>query len=256
MKKLTLLSIFILLIFTISSCSKKDDSSINITASDGLQRPLQELEKIYEEENDVALNLIFEDSGKINKKIDTSKNIDFFITADTDGLERMLSEGKIQGDTFTKLLTNTVVLIANKNVDISSVSDLQTNFVKSIAMPEPGTAALTSYSNQILDYYDLLPKVSTKFIYSKDISTVFDWVKTGTADVGFVYKSDLYMNNDVRIVEEIISEASDPTYYYAGIPSSSNHCDECRKFFDFINSPRADSIFEKYNFNVYEETNK
>ncbi len=256
MRRLVLVVCLVLFIFVCSGCANKEVTGMTVVTSESLRRPMVELQKIYEEDNGVKINLIFEDSTEVNKKIQKGKNIDVFVCADTGGFDKLIEDGKIIEDSFGKVASNSIVLIANKNIDINDLSDLQTYYARTIAMPKPGTAIITKYAKQALEHYGIGSKIDSKFIYADSISEVFEWVVNRTADVGFVYKTDLYMNDKVKIVEEIVEEATDPILYFTGISSSSKYIDESRKFVDFINSKRAKTVLKKYNFVLIEEINK
>ncbi|HEY1267409.1 MAG TPA: molybdate ABC transporter substrate-binding protein, partial [Candidatus Binatia bacterium] len=75
-------------------------------------------------------------------------------------------------------------------------------------------------------------------------------VEGGNVDAGFVYKTDAAISKKVKIVYEVPLDKGPKITYPAAIVKASKHKDVARDFINYLSSPTAKAVFQKYGFVV------
>jgi molybdate transport system substrate-binding protein len=237
----------------ISGKAKKVTLTISLAAS--LKETMEEIKILYEK-NNKSINLIynFGASGALMQQIEQGAKIDIFISAANKQMDELNSKKLIINSTRKDLLGNKLVLISGKNVDISSIEDLNSTKIKTIAIGEAKSVPAGQYTNEALTKLGIFEELKSKFVYAKDVKSVLTWVESGNADVGFVYNTDARISKKVKFVKEIDKNLHSPIVYPI---SEIKGCKNSTKANDFIkylyNDSKVREIFEKYRFIYHDE---
>lgn len=146
-----------------------------------------------------------------------------------------------------KYAHNQLVLIGDKNSDQASVKDLKDN--EKLAIGEVKTVPAGKYAKQYLDDQHLYSDVKDKIVYAKDVKQVLNYVEKGNAQMGFVYETDLYTNNERtdKVNEIKKADLKKPITYEAGATSDNKFAKE---WMEFLKSKKAKNILKEYHFKV------
>ena len=95
-------------------------------------------------------------------------------------------------------------------------------------------------------------QLTDKIVYAKDVRAVLNYVETGDADCGFVYRTDALLLDEENgvIVEDVDSSLHDPIVYPAAIMKDAPQAESAADFYEFLQTDFAKEVFEKYGFNV------
>ncbi|WDM20782.1 molybdate ABC transporter substrate-binding protein [Paenibacillus polymyxa] len=85
---------------------------------------------------------------------------------------------------------------------------------------------------------------------AKDVRQVLQYVETGNADVGFVYKTDALTSQKAKIAFEVDSTTYSPVEYPIGIIKGSKHIQEAEDFYAYLQSQESLNIMAKYGFTI------
>ncbi len=242
-----LISGFILL--TLSSCAKSTEP-ITVSSAISLQEPLQKIEKLYEEENEIDIQINYGGSGKLRAQIEQGAPVDIFFSANQREMTTLLEQNLVDEESKIDLLENTVVLATPTTISIDSIDDLKDSSIEKIGTTDPDSAAIGGYTIESLNYYGFLNEVMDKFVYSTDVETIVKWIENGNVDAGFIYKTDAYDNEKIKIVKEIPKEAIEEISYPIAIVSDSENKEAAKSFIEFLQSDVSTEIFETYGFLV------
>ena len=86
----------------------------------------------------------------------------------------------------------------------------------------------------------------------KDVRQVLQYVETGNADAGFVYKTDALTSKQVKIAFEVDKNSYTPANYPLGIIDATKHRTEAEQFYAYLQTSEVLDIFAKYGFSVPE----
>ncbi|HCW54246.1 MAG TPA: molybdate ABC transporter substrate-binding protein [Clostridium sp.] len=254
-KKLTLLILVCTLCLSLISCNStntkntQEKSELTISAAASLKEAMADIETEFNSENpNIKLTFNFASSGSLQKQIEQGAPCDLFISAGQNQMDSLENAGLLLDDTRKDLVKNALVLISNKNTIINSIEDLTSNKINHIAMGEPASVPAGKYAKEVLTNLNLFDVLQPKLVYAKDVKEVLSWVASNNADAGFVYKSDTYGIDSIKIVETIPEKYHSPINYPVAIVKDSKNKDAAKLFEDFLFSDKAKQIFEKYGY--------
>ena len=233
----------------------QSQSSITVSAAISLKDALDELGHSYEQAHAGAkVTFNYGGSGTLQHQIEQGAPVDIFFSAAEKQMDTLESEGLIVTGTRRDLVANTLVLIAPVSSNaLKDFQGLKLPEVKVIALGEPATVPAGMYARQTLEHLNLFAAVEKKIVYAKDVRAVLTYVETGNADAGFVYETDAKISAKVRIVAEAPRGTHEPILYPAALLKSSKDPSAARAFLEFLQSPEAGAVFEKYGFKAAEK---
>lgn len=258
MKKI--LSIALALILTMSmlimaGCGGEEESPTEVTvlAAASLTDALDEIIAEYEKDADAAITASYAGSGDLVQQIEGGAPCDIFISASKSNMDQLEEGGYIDVETRIDMLINTLTLISTvEKKDVVTMDTLTSADISIIAVGEPETVPAGKYASQALDNLGIPSQLTDKVIYAKDVRAVLDYVETGNADCGFVYRTDALMMDDTKgvIIGDVDGSLHDAIVYPAAILAEAPAGDAAADFFEFLKGDFAKGVFEKYGFTV------
>lgn len=255
------LSILIVLLMVLIGCSHNNsnqsltqaengDKVLTISAAISLTDALHDIKEVYEKENDVELTFNLGGSGKLAQQIQQGAPVDVFISAHQDWMDAIEDEGFINTESRTNVTGNQLVLITSKESSLTyeSFAEIDPNAVDQIAIGNPESVPAGKYSKDVLENLGTWDKLNDKFILAKDVRQVLTYVESGNTDIGFVYKSDAYHAENIKILATADQSMHDPIRYPAAVVSDTNHAQEASDFINFMQSDEVQTILESYGF--------
>ena len=225
---------------------------VNISAAASLTDALGEIQQRYREQSNANLQFNFGASGTLQQQIQGGAPCDLFISASKANMDTLEDGGLIVKDSRKDLLGNQLTLIAAKEraEAIKGYEALTTDEVASIAVGTPETVPAGKYAQQSLQHLGVWDQIQSKIVYGKDVKGVLEYVDTGNADCGFVYKTDAMTMDTGAVVMDMPEDSHDPIVYPAALIKDSAQQEAAQKFYDFLQSDYAKGVFEKYGFTV------
>jgi molybdate transport system substrate-binding protein len=224
---------------------------LNISAAASLTDALNEIYAEYQKDSADIIYFNFAASGTLQKQILEGAPCDFFISASEGHMDGLADEDRIVAESRKDLLGNALTLIAAaEKADVVSVAGLTGADVASIAIGEPESVPAGNYAKQALESLGTWEAVQDKLIFAKDVRQVLEYVETGNADCGFVYRSDAALLETGVIVEELPADSHSPIVYPAALIAGSENVVAAQAFYDYLQSEYAKGVFEKYGFTV------
>lgn len=248
---------------TQESKAVSDPSAINVFAAASLKNAMDEIIAEYNKANpDVKISLNTDSSGKLQTQIEEGFACDIFFSAGKKQMEKLKEEGHIKDGTDADLLHNKLCIVAPKDSDTKVTGIANIKDAKSISIGEASVPA-GAYAREALSkaYPDLgITKESTgaelkdklgmDIIENSNVTKTLLSVVDGFGEVGFVYLTDTYGNEDVKVIEKVDESLTGKiTYPIARV--NNDEADEkisaeADKFYDYLKSDSAKKVFEKY----------
>jgi len=221
-----------------------------VSAAASLTDTMNDVAKAYNaEQPGVKLTFNFGSSGSLQQQIEQGAPADIFISAATKQMNALDDKGLIIKDTKKNLLKNRMVLVVPKDSSkIKDFSDLTS--AKVIALGEPESVPAGKYGQELLTKLGLWDKISSKAVYAKDVRQVLAYVESGDADAGIVYRTDALISDKVKVAATAEESLHSPVVYPAAVIKATKNEATARDFVKFLNSGKADTVFEKYGFTV------
>ena len=226
---------------------------VTVLAAASLTDSLDEIITEYEKDADCTITPSYAGSGDLVQQIEGGAPCDIFISASKSNMDQLEDGGYIDTETRQDMLTNTLTLIATaEKKDAVSMDSLTSDEVGTIAVGEPETVPAGKYASQVFDNMKIADQLTDKIVYAKDVRAVLNYVETGDADCGFVYKTDALLLDEENgvIVEDVDSSLHDPIVYPAAIMKEAPQAESAADFYEYLQTDFAKEVFEKYGFNV------
>ncbi len=262
MKKIltiTLAVIMALSVIMLAGCGSSETATteekpeVTVLAAASLTDALDEIIAEYEKDADCTVTPSYAGSGDLVQQIKGGAPCDIFISASKSNMDDLEKEDYINTDTRKDLLGNTLTLVATiEKKDDVSMDNLTSDKVGSIAIGEIETVPAGKYASQVFDNMGITDEISDKIVYSKDVRAVLNYVETGDADCGFVYRTDALTMDEEKgaIIGDVEEDLHDAIVYPAAIMKDVPQTDSAADFYDFLQGDFAKEVFEKYGFTV------
>lgn len=228
---------------------------LTISAAASLTDAMKEIETNYELANpNIELNFNFGASGALQQQIEQGAPADIFVSAATKNMNALVDENLIASGDQKNLLQNSLVAIvpADGTNTVASETDLTSDSIKTVAIGIPESVPAGTYAKEALTNAKLWDELESKLVQGKDVRQVLQYVETGNADAGFVYKTDALTSDQVKIAFEVDKNNYTPANYPIGIIEGTKHRTEAEQFYAYLQTPEVLDIFAKYGFTIPE----
>ncbi|MCF2719518.1 molybdate ABC transporter substrate-binding protein [Paenibacillus sp. UKAQ_18] len=238
-----------------SQTSSKTAETIELTisAAASLTDALKEIQHSYESTHTgIKLNFNFGGSGALEKQIEQGAPSDLFLSASTKNMKSLVDQQLIDTKKQKTWLTNELVAVipADGTMNIASVTDLTKKEVKKVAIGIPESVPAGNYAQEALTKAKLWDTLQNKLVQAKDVRQVLQYVETGNADVGFVYKTDALTSQKAKIAFEVNPKTYSLVEYPIGIVKATKHIQEAEDFYAYLQSQESLNIMAKYGFTI------
>ncbi len=177
---------------------------ITVSAASSLTNAFKDIARTFETqhpETKIALN--FGGSGTLLQQIASGAPVDVFASADQATMDKAEKNQYIDQTTRQNFAANTLVLIVpnDSTLAITQLGDLRHKKVTRIAVGNPASVPVGSYTQQALKAATLWEALTDKIITTQNVRQSLDYVARGEVDAGFVYATDAkIMQDKVKVV--------------------------------------------------------
>lgn len=230
-----------------------EEVELTISAAASLTDAMKEIQTIYETNNpSVKLNFNFGASGALQQQIEHGAPVDLFLSAAAKNMNALVDKHFVENDKQRTLLTNELVAIVPKDrkAAITNENELTSETVKHVAIGIPESVPAGSYTKEALTKAHLWDLLLQKIVQAKDVRQVLQYVETGNADAGFVYKTDALSSQKVKIAFIVEPSTYSAIQYPIGIVKATKHSKETERFFNFLQTDDVLNIFVKFGFSL------
>ncbi|EGW37541.1 molybdate ABC transporter substrate-binding protein [Desulfosporosinus sp. OT] len=262
MKRISCLVFSFLLILSLVGCSagnatqpstsetQTKPTEIMISAAASLKDSLTEIQKDYTQKKpEVKLTINFGASGTLQQQIEQGAPVDLFISAGKSQVDALEKKDLLVKDSRVDLLGNDLVLVTGKdNSKVTSIEDLTKAGVEKVSIGTPASVPAGKYAQEALNNLKLWDALQPKLVMAKDVTSVLNYVETGNADAGFVYRSDAQNSTKVKVVSVVPDSSHKPIVYPAAIISATKNKQVTEDFLKYLQSSDVQQVFTKYGF--------
>lgn len=226
---------------------------LTISAAASMTDALMEIQKTYESKNqNIKLNFNFGASGALQQQIEQGAPADLFLSASVKNMTALVEKQLIDANRQANLLNNELVVVVpvDGKTPIENIADLTKPEVKNVAIGIPESVPAGNYAKEALTNAKLWDGLQVKSVQAKDVRQVLQYVETGNADAGFVYKTDALTSDKVKVAFAVDPNTYDTIQYPIGIIKATKNNKEAENFYTYLQSQEALDVFTKYGFKV------
>ncbi len=243
-----------LLTFGLSSAVLAADSnSVTVFAAASTTNALNDIGKLFAEKGMGKIVPVYASSSTLAKQIEYGAPANVFISADEPWMNHLEKRKMIVPGSRFDLLSNKLVLIAPadsaiKKVQIGPKLDLAKLLGNGkLATGDPDHVPAGMYAKAALQKLGLWNGVESKLARTEDVRGALALVERGETPLGIVYSTDAAITPKVKIVG-VFPANTHPKIVYPAALIAGKASPTAKKFLEFLKSPEAKAVFEKYGF--------
>jgi molybdate transport system substrate-binding protein len=202
-----------------------------------VEAPLQQAQP------DLQIRFVNAASSVLSQQIENGAPYDVFLSANTQFIDQLASNGKLRPDSVRTYATGRVAILW-KDHKPHAVSDLTQNWVRFVALPNPRLAPYGAAAQQALEHAGFWNGVKPKIVYGENVRQTLQLFDSGNADAVL---TALSLVTD-RKPDLIPADWHAPIVQKAGIVAASRNQSAAEAFMRFVTSPAGQAIFAKFGF--------
>ena len=198
----------------------------------------------------------FASSSTLAKQIASGAPADVYLSANKKWMDFLEEKNAIEKDTRFDLLSNRIVLIAPVQSTIQTVAVTQGMDLAALlgsdgrlSMGDPDHVPAGMYGKGAMESLGVWDQVKDRLAPMKDVRAALVLVERAEAPLGQVYATDAAISDKVRVVGTFPIESHKPIVYPVAAVTGGKTA-AAAAFLDFLKTPEARAVFEKYGFEV------
>jgi molybdate transport system substrate-binding protein len=244
------LSLKIVGAFVLCVASLVHATDINVFAAASLTDSLKQIAVAYEKQSGDKIVFNFGASSTLARQIEEGAPADIFFSADEAKMDGLEKNGRIVKETRKSRLSNSlvIVVVTDSPLAIHSATNLAGAEIKRIALADPKAVPAGIYSKTYLEKLKLWPAIEPKVVPTENVRAALAAVESGNVEAGMVYKTDAAISKKVKIAYEVPRADCPDISYPMALVKESKQPDAAGKFLQYLDSPDATKVFEKFGF--------
>jgi molybdate transport system substrate-binding protein len=243
-----LLSLFIIpVLFFYSPSSHAEEVRLSVAAS--MANAFKDASRTFEARYpDITIRLNFGSSGSLARQIAQGAPADIFVSANPKWMTFLGEKEKTAKTTERILAYNTLVMVGDPAVALSSLDDL-TGF-KRIALGSPGSVPAGQYAKQAMEHAGVYHSLfnGNKLVMAKDVRQALLYADRKEVDVAFVYKTDALLAKNAKILLSVPVTFYDRVTYPMALTVTGEKKLSAKRFYTFLTQPDVLEILKGYGF--------
>lgn len=244
------LTLIFTLILSLTVNIAQADPKITVFAAASLTNAITEIAQQYKNEHAINVQNSFASSSTLAKQIENGAPADIFISADTKWIQYLQDKQFVKAGSRVDLLKNNLVMIAPKGkaFEVKTTKDfkLAEAFNGRLCTGIVDAVPAGIYAKQSLIYLNWWNQIKSRIVGTEDVRAALAFVERGECAAGIVYETDAKISDKVSIIANLPEQSHEPIVYpLALMPNAS---DEAVAFYQYLKSPEANAVFEKFGF--------
>ena len=239
-----------------SLCNLTQAETVKVYAAASLTNAISDIAVVYEKQHpQTDIVPVFGASSALAKQIEAGAKSDLFFSADVDWMNYLIKKQMITENKSKALLSNQLVLISPKKLNIAFKAQPNFNFAQSfkgyVCTGQMESVPAGKYAKQSLIKLNWLDSLKGRIVGTDDVRSALAFVERGECDVGIVYKTDALISKKVKVIGTFPENSHHPILYPLALTQQGEKNRDAVRFEKFVkSSPQAKIIFQKYGFSI------
>lgn len=239
-----------------SLCNLTQAETVKVYAAASLTNVISDIAVVYKKQHpQTDIVPVFGASSALAKQIEAGAKSDLFFSADVDWMNYLIKKQMITENKSKALLSNQLVLISPKKLNIAFKAQPNFNFAQSfkgyVCTGQMESVPAGKYAKQSLIKLNWLDSLKGRIVGTDDVRSALAFVERGECDVGIVYKTDALISKKVKVIGTFPENSHHPILYPLALTQQGEKNGDAVQFEKFVkSSPQAKIIFQKYGFSI------
>jgi molybdate transport system substrate-binding protein len=239
---------------SVTNCLASEPGRVTVFAAASTTNAINDIATAFKKQTGVDVVSSFASSSTLAKQIEQGAPASIFISADEDWMNYLAKKDLIAPDSRTDLLGNSLVLIAPASSKINKIDNIKSQLAAELgsgrlATGDPDHVPAGKYAKAAFEKIGIWKDVEPRLARASDVRGALALVERAEAPLGAVYSTDAAIGKNVKIVGAFPPDSYPPVVYPVALVKA-HESQDAKKFFEFLKSAEAKTIFEKYGFNV------
>ncbi|MBI5251407.1 MAG: molybdate ABC transporter substrate-binding protein [Desulfomonile tiedjei] len=228
--------------------------AVTVFAAASLTNAITDLGNMFAGKGGSNVTSSFAASSTLAKQIENGAPANVFLSADEAWMNYLSEKRLIVPDTRFDLVGNKLVFVAP--LDSKLKLDVHQSFPLAqllgdgrLATGDPDHVPVGKYAKSALQKLGVWATVEGKLARADSVRAGLALVERGECPLGIVYSTDAAISKKVKIVGTF-PEGSYPPITYPAALIAGKDTEAARSFLNFLKTPEAKAVFEKYGFAV------
>jgi molybdate transport system substrate-binding protein len=240
-------AVWLVLFFLLLTVPVAQAADIYLSAASSLKETVDRLTESFARKNPgVRFIKNYGGSGVLARQLESGAPVDVFLSANVPWVNYLEQKHLLMRSTVTDFTFNTVVLVGNPELRVSTMKDLLK--LNRIAIGSPRSVPAGEYAIEALRNSFLLKKLEKKLVMAKDDRECMMYAETGAVDGAMVYRTDALLAKKSKVLFTVPQNLYERVVYPMGMTSTGIRKSEARAFFRFLQGPEAKTVLVRYGF--------
>lgn len=225
-------------------------ADLTVSAATSLSNAFKALAPAFEAQHPgTKLLFNFAASDTLLAQLSKGAPVDVFASADQQTMDRAEQQKLLAVGSRHNFTGNSLVLVTplQGGLPLKALADLRKPEVKRIALGKPEGVPAGRYAKGALEAAKLWAAVEPKAVYAQNVRQALDYVARGEVEAGFVYATDVAVQQDkVKVLFSVPTDS--PISYPVAALAGSRNGDGARMFVGFLLTPTAQAVLERFGF--------
>ncbi len=226
--------------------------TLTVFAASSLTDSMKSVAAAYKAKTGATVTLSFGGSNTLAQQIDQGASADIFMSADSDWMDFLQKNNRIDNDTRHNLLGNRLVLVGgsgSKPLTIAPHFDLAGALGNGkLALGDPAAVPAGKYGKAALTALGVWDSVAGKIAPAENVRVALEYVSRGESPYGIVYETDAKVDPGVHVVGAFPENTHPPIVYPVALTKTA--APGAKDFLAFLSGPESKAIFEKAGFSL------
>ena len=227
--------------------------TLRIAAASDLQFVLPDLSAQYEKQTRAKLSITYGSSGSFFAQIQNGAPFDLFLSADLDYPKKLVDAGYADADSLVTYAQGRLVIWLPRDSPLDfTATGLRTLLdprIQKIAIANPEHAPYGRAAIVAIQDAGLYGQLKSKLVFGENASQAAQFVQSGSAQAGLIARS-LALSPAMKTGKqfELSGRRFPPIGQAAVVLKSSPNRQAASAFLEFLKTPAASAIFERYGY--------
>ncbi len=234
----------------INTSVRAAETSFVLFAAASTTNALTEISERYEKLGHGRPALVFGSSATLARQIALGAPADVYISANSEWMEYLETEGMLQHNSRRELLGNRLVIAVPNDspVGASDKNPLKQLFpLGRIAVADPTSVPAGRYAKQALTSTGDWQSIAKHLVFTSNVRIALKWIARGEVAGGITYATDVEIEPAVRAIWHF-PENSHPRITYEIAQLKERNALGTAQFLSYLNSSEARAVFKRHGF--------
>lgn len=228
---------------------------VTVFAAASLAPVMEDLAATFKGISDIVPSIHTAGSNTLRWQIEQGFPADVLVSASAVETEALRARGLVADHSVRPLLRNRLVVIApmDRPAPLNGLTELPGKVKRFLAMADPDNVPAGRYAREAMRSAGVWDELKDRIAPALDVRAATALVAAYGADYGIVYQTEAVTEPRVAVVWRIPDDQQPLIHYTLARVTAARHPQAADAFYEFLLSPAATKIFQRYGFEPVQE---